>query len=86
MSCGADKVVRLFERSSAYVVLQDEDEEERERQERELATGETTGVRGQKMQVLASRKTIGSEQGVSWERCKCFATFCNVFFENRRMF
>lgn len=65
VSCGSDKVVRLYERSSEPLVLQDEEEEERERQENELATGETTVVPGQKAQSLPSRKTVSSEKGVS---------------------
>ncbi|CAK9807252.1 WD repeat-containing protein 3 [Anthophora plagiata] len=62
-SCGSDKVVRLYERSSEFLVLQDEEEEERERQENELATGEVTVVPGQKPQSLPSRKTVSSEKG-----------------------
>ncbi|CAK9814890.1 WD repeat-containing protein 3 [Anthophora quadrimaculata] len=62
-SCGSDKVVRLYERSSEFLVLQDEEEEERERQENELATGEVTVVPGQKPQFLPSRKTVSSEKG-----------------------
>ncbi|CAK9821652.1 WD repeat-containing protein 3 [Anthophora retusa] len=62
-SCGSDKVVRLYERSPEFLVLQDEEEEERERQENELATGEVTVVPGQKPQFLPSRKTVSSEKG-----------------------
>lgn len=46
-------------------MLQDEEEEEREQQERELATGESTVVLGQKRQTLPSRKTVSSEKAVS---------------------
>ena len=62
-SCGSDKVIRLYERTTEPLVLQDEEEEERERQENELATGETTVVPGQKPQSLPSRKTVSSEKG-----------------------
>ncbi|XP_015606327.1 WD repeat-containing protein 3 [Cephus cinctus] len=61
-SCGSDKVVRLYERSSEPLVLEDEAEEEREKQEKELVTGETTVVQGQKQQLLPSRKTVNSEK------------------------
>uniref|UniRef100_A0A0C9R4Q1 Wdr3 protein n=1 Tax=Fopius arisanus TaxID=64838 RepID=A0A0C9R4Q1_9HYME len=61
-SCGSDKVVRLYERSSEPLVLEDEAEEEREKQENELATGDTTAVQGQKQQILPSRKTVNSEK------------------------
>ncbi|XP_057338104.1 WD repeat-containing protein 3 [Microplitis mediator] len=61
-SCGADKVIRLYEKSSEPLVLEDEAEEERERLENELATGETTAVPGQKQQLLPSRKTVNSEK------------------------
>ncbi|XP_015110704.1 WD repeat-containing protein 3 [Diachasma alloeum] len=61
-SCGSDKVVRLYERSSEPLVLEDEGEEEREKQENQLATGNTTAVQGQKQQILPSRKTVNSEK------------------------
>lgn len=62
VSCGSDKVVRLYERSSEPLVLEDEAEEEREKQENELATGDTTAVQGQKQQILPSRKTVNTEK------------------------
>ncbi|XP_074104219.1 WD repeat-containing protein 3 [Cotesia typhae] len=62
VSCGADKVIRLYEKTSEPLVLEDEAEEERERQENELATGEITAVPGQKQQLLPSRKTVNSEK------------------------
>ncbi|KAH0946147.1 hypothetical protein HN011_001484 [Eciton burchellii] len=62
ISCGSDKVVRLYEKTDEILVLQDEAEEEREKQEEELATGETTAVLGQKQQALPSRKTVSSEK------------------------
>lgn len=65
ISCGSDRVVRLYERTSEPLVLQDEEEEERERQENELTTGEATLVLGQKQQSLPSRKTVSSEKGVN---------------------
>ena len=61
-SCGSDKVVRLYERSSEPLVLEDEAEEEREKQDNELATGEMTAVSGQKEQLLPSRKTPNAEK------------------------
>ncbi|XP_063985414.1 WD repeat-containing protein 3 [Diachasmimorpha longicaudata] len=61
-SCGSDKVVRLYERSSEALVLEDEAEEEREKQENELVTGDTTAVQGQKQQILPSKKTVSSEK------------------------
>ncbi|XP_060519721.1 WD repeat-containing protein 3 [Cylas formicarius] len=61
VSCGSDRVLRLFERSQQLVVLQDEEEEEREQQEG-LATGEQTVVPGQPGLSLPSKKTIGSEK------------------------
>ncbi|XP_011643743.1 WD repeat-containing protein 3 isoform X1 [Pogonomyrmex barbatus] len=61
-SCGSDKVIRLYEKTSEVLVLQDEAEEEREQQENELVTGESTAVLGQKQQALPSRKTVTSEK------------------------
>lgn len=65
MSCGSDKVVRLYEKTAEPLVLEDEAEEERERAENELITGETSAVQGQKQQLLPSRKTVNSEKAVS---------------------
>ncbi|KAL1518271.1 hypothetical protein ABEB36_001916 [Hypothenemus hampei] len=61
ISSGADRVLRLYEKSEQLVVLQDEEEEEREREE--FATGqETVIVPGQPGLNLPSKKTIGSEK------------------------
>lgn len=62
VSCGSDKVVRMYERSSEPLVLEDEAEEEREKQENELVAAETTVVQGQKQQLLPSRKTVNAEK------------------------
>jgi len=61
VSCGADRVLRLYEKSEQPLVLQDEEEEEREQQEA-LATGEQTTIPGQPGLNLPSKKTIGSEK------------------------
>lgn len=64
-SCGTDNAIRLYERSSEPLVLEDEAEEEREKKENELATGETSAVQGQKQHLLPSRKTVNTEKAVS---------------------
>lgn len=64
VSCGGDRVLRLYEMSEEIVVLQDEAEQEREEQEN-LATGDQTVVPGQPGTILPSKKTVGSEKGVS---------------------
>lgn len=63
VSCGADKVLRLYEKTDQILVLQDEEEEDREEKEG-LVTGEKTVVPGQPDLNLASKKTIGSEKAV----------------------
>ena len=66
VSCGSDRVLRLFERTAEPLVLEDEAEEEREAQENEaLVTGEETVVPGQIGLNLPSKKTVGSEKAVS---------------------
>ena len=70
-SCGSDKVIRIYEKSSEFLVLEDEIEEEREKRENELGTGERTSIHGQKNQILPSHKTINSEKGVR-----------NIYIEN----
>ncbi|KAB0792110.1 hypothetical protein PPYR_14071 [Photinus pyralis] len=62
VSSGADRVLRLYEKSDQPLVLQDEEEEERAEREG-LATGEQTTVPGQPGLNLPSKKTIGSEKG-----------------------
>lgn len=62
VSCGSDKVLRLYERSDQLVVLQDEQEEEREQQEEVVA--EKTVVPGHSALNLPSKRTIGSERAV----------------------
>ncbi|RZC43050.1 WD repeat-containing protein 3, partial [Asbolus verrucosus] len=62
VSCGADRVLRLYEKSDQPLVLQDEQEEEREQGEM-LATGEQTVIPGQTGLNLPSKKTVGSEKG-----------------------
>lgn len=64
VSCGSDRVLRMYERSDQPLVLQDEEEEEREQQEI-LATGEERSVPGQPGLNLPSKKTVGSERAVS---------------------
>ncbi|KAJ8909310.1 hypothetical protein NQ315_015162 [Exocentrus adspersus] len=61
VSCGADRVLRLYEKSDQPLVLEDEEEEEREQQEA-LATGEQTIIPGQPGLNLPSKKTVGSEK------------------------
>jgi U3 small nucleolar RNA-associated protein 12 len=66
VSCGSDRVLRLFERSAEPLVLEDEAEEEREALDNEgLVTGEETTVPGQTDLNLPSKKTVGSEKAVS---------------------
>lgn len=64
VSAGSDFTLRLYEKTDQPLVLQDEEENERERLE-QLATGEQTAVAGQSALNLPSKKTIGSEKGVS---------------------
>ncbi|KAJ8983271.1 hypothetical protein NQ317_007171 [Molorchus minor] len=63
VSSGADRVIRLYEKSDQPLVLEDEQEEEREQQEA-LATGEQTVIPGQPGLNLPSKKTVGSEKAV----------------------
>lgn len=63
VSSGADRVLRLYEKSEQPLVLEDEQEEERA--EMELATSEKTAVPGKSDLNLPSKKTVGSEKGVS---------------------
>lgn len=66
VSCGSDRVLRLFEQSAEPLVLEDEAEEEREALDNEaLVTGEETTVPGQAGLNLPSKKTVGSEKAVS---------------------
>lgn len=70
VSCGSDRVLRLFERSAEPLVLEDEAEEEREEMDNQaLVTGEETTVPGQTGLNLPSKKTIGSEKAVSLSSC-----------------
>lgn len=67
VTCGSDRVLRLFERSQEPIVLQDQQEMEREeREKQELATGDNeTTVPGIAQPLrLPSRKTVAAEQGV----------------------
>lgn len=67
VSCGSDRVLRVFERSQEPIVLQDQQETEREeREKQELATGDNeTTVPGIAQPLrLPSKKTVGAEQGV----------------------
>ncbi|XP_034938311.1 WD repeat-containing protein 3 [Chelonus insularis] len=61
-SSGSDKAIRLYEKSSEPLVLEDEAEEEREKEENEMISGETTMVSGQKQQLFPSRKTVNTEK------------------------
>lgn len=64
VSCGSDRVLRLYEKTDQPLVLQDEQEEEREQQEK-LATGDQAAIiPGQPGLNLPSKKTIGSEKAV----------------------
>lgn len=67
ISCGADRVLRLYEKTEQPLVLEDEEEEEREAREG-LATGDQTIVAGHSGLNLPSRKTIGSERGVRYTK------------------
>lgn len=70
VSCGSDRVLRLFERSAEPLVLEDEAEEEREALDNEaLVTGEESTVPGQAGLNLPSKKTVGSEKAVSLRSC-----------------
>lgn len=70
VSCGADRVLRLYEKSDQVLVLEDEQEEEREQQE-VLATGEQTVIPGQPGLNLPSKKTVGSEKAVRYFNFQC---------------
>lgn len=63
VTCGSDRVIRLFERTQETIVLKDAQEEERARTEAtQLATGDETDIPGLPNLKLASRKTVGSER------------------------
>lgn len=64
ISCGADRVFRLYEKTDQPLILEDEHEEEREQQE--LATGDQTVIPGKRDVILPSKKTVGSENAVSF--------------------
>ncbi|CAG9837721.1 unnamed protein product [Diabrotica balteata] len=78
VSCGADMVLRMYEKSDQVLVLEDEQEEEREHNE-ELATGEQTVIPGQPGLNLPSRKTIGSEKATE-NILECLA-ICEMYKE-----
>lgn len=63
ISCGLDRVLRMYEKSEEPLVLQDEEEDEREALE-SLATGEQTVIPGHSGLNLPSKKTVGSEKAV----------------------
>lgn len=66
VSCGQDRVIRLYERTSEPLVLEDEREQEREEEENTaLATGPETSVPGHTDLKLSSRKTVTAEKAVS---------------------
>jgi U3 small nucleolar RNA-associated protein 12 len=61
-TCGSDRTIRLYERTSEPIVLRDQQEEEREEMEqRTLATGEETSTPGLPGLNLPSKKTVGAE-------------------------
>lgn len=63
VSCGQDRVIRLYERTDEPLVLEDEREMEREREEEEtLATGPDTVAPGHGDMNLASKKTVDAEK------------------------
>jgi hypothetical protein len=64
-SCGSDKLIRIYERSSEILVLEDETEKEREVRVNKLVTNEISAVQGQKNQILPTHKTVNSEIAVS---------------------
>lgn len=88
VSCGTDRVVRLWSRSSEPLVLEDEREEERAQQdETALVTGADTVVPGHAATKLPSRKTVGAEKAVStyttfYLRMSHLLHFHTAFFSN----
>ena len=65
VSCGQDRVIRVYERTDEPLVLEDEREMEREREEEEtLATGRDTVAPGHGDMNLASKKTVDAEKVV----------------------
>ncbi|XP_045473808.1 WD repeat-containing protein 3 [Harmonia axyridis] len=64
VSCGSDRVLRLYEKTEEILEIGDEAEMEREEQE-PLATGKFTHVPGRGEVSLPSKKTVNSEQGAS---------------------
>lgn len=64
VSCGQDRVMRVFEKSFEPLVLEDEREAERQEEEEEtLATGDASVLRGRNAMMLASKKTVNAEKG-----------------------
>lgn len=65
VTCGSDRVLRLYKQSDEIVEITDQAEMEREQQE-PLATGPVTVVPGLGELNLPSKKTLDSETGVSY--------------------
>lgn len=64
VSSGQDRVIRVYEKSSEPLVLEDEREVELQQQEEEaLATGAESVLYGRAAMHLASRKTVNAEIG-----------------------
>lgn len=65
ISCGQDRVLRLYEKSEEPVVLEDEREVEREKEdEQTLATGKDNISIGQTPLSIIPKKTVTSEKAV----------------------
>ncbi|XP_059475332.1 WD repeat-containing protein 3 [Neocloeon triangulifer] len=63
VSCGGDRVVRVFTRTAEPLVLEDEREEERQQEDdAALVTGQDSVVPGQANHSLPSKKTVGAER------------------------
>lgn len=84
VSCGQDRVIRMYEKTDEPLVLEDEREAEREAEEElTLATGPDTVAPGHANLHLASRKTVTAEKAVSrvlsWVHKIDVELFRNIF-------
>jgi len=81
ISCGSDRVIRLYERTDEPLVLGDERETEREKEDdEEVEKAGETAVLGQGALNLPSKRTVGSDKAVrSHHSCLYFYFFLLLY-------